>query len=185
MVLVFAALAVSIMALVIAVVALPPTFQMYCGRPSVRIAFTERDKGTGKQFRCEISNAPIRTNLLRLIGVRREPAVIFADFRIREVGTERVIVDTTRALLSDFVTNGGKDTLRARLEDDFPVAFVCAIHLSGYAAAFVDQRRDVKIPLSQGRYRVEVEVLCGRTLHQQDREISVGTIPGSTYWVPQ
>jgi hypothetical protein len=105
------ALAISIVALLLALVALPPTFQMFFGRPCLRTRFTEQITADGKLLLSEISNAAVRSKVLRSIGVRRESATVFADFRVREVGTEKIIVDTTRTLLSDIAANGGKGTL--------------------------------------------------------------------------
>jgi hypothetical protein len=179
-----AALVISIIALVLALVALPPTFQMFFGRPRLRARFTEQNRGDGKLLLCEISNAPVAPRVLHLIGVHRESATIFADFRVREVGSEKVIVDTTRALLADIVANGAKGELRARLDDHFPMAFLCAIHLNNAQPAIMNVHKNMKTILSSGRYRVDVEITCGVKLYCEAHELSVGTKPGETYWMP-
>jgi hypothetical protein len=102
------ALPISIIALVLALVALPPTFQMIFGRPRLRTEFKEDITGAGKRLICEISNVPVRSRSLRFIGVRRDAAAILADFQVREVGTNKVIVNMTRALLADLMGNAGQ-----------------------------------------------------------------------------
>jgi hypothetical protein len=80
---------------------------MFFGRPRIRTQFTEQIRADGKRLVCEIANLPVQSRLLRLIGVRRDATTIFADFQVREVGTNKIMVNMTRALLTDLIGNVG------------------------------------------------------------------------------
>jgi len=98
---ILAALLVSIIALALAIVALPTVFQMFFGRPQLRIVFEETDIDIGRRLECRIYNVAVQNRILKLIGVRRDQAVISTTFCVREAGSNVVLFDTARAYLID------------------------------------------------------------------------------------
>lgn len=88
---------ISVLALFLALLALPTVFQMFWGRPRLVINFGEQaysfPQGEGKALMCLISNPPVESPVLRKIGVRRAAADdVFAGIRIYEEGTNRVVI---------------------------------------------------------------------------------------------
>jgi len=179
-----AALVISIIALILSVMALPTVFQMFWGRPKLAADFWGLEGSAGKRFTCNITNAPVRGRILRRLGVRREPAVIFADFQVCEAGTNRILLDMTRVPLIDLAGDANEGSLRATLGDHMPVAFVCIVHPTEGDAYAVNVHRNMKTVLPPGRYRVNVDVICGDRVFKASREITVGTRLSQTYWIP-
>ena len=180
-----AALVVGSIAILMSGMALPAAFQMFWGGPLVRFGFSEYDAPEGRRLLCEISSVPIRNRLLQKCGVRREPAIISARFRIYEAGGNHVAVDTTQAQLVEYGDSGNKGSLRATVVDNFGVNFVCVMHLkdNNHANA-VDLFKEIAPTLARGRYRVDIEVVCGHKVFSRSREMTVGVRLAQTYWVP-
>jgi hypothetical protein len=178
-----AALAISIFALAVAIVALPTVFQMFWGGPQVRFDFTEIDGSDGRRLDCQISSAPIESRILRRLGVRREPAIISAQFRICEAGSNHIMLDTAQASLIDVAEWRGQGSFRATITDHLPVSFLCAFHGDdGGRAIAADPLTRASTALPPGRYRVDIDVTCGQRLFSHRQEMTVGERPIFTYW---
>ena len=179
-----AALVISVIALAVATVALPTAFQMFWGGPQIRFRFTELD-GNGRRLHCEIFNAPIENRMLRHLGVRREPAVISARFRVCEAGSNRIVLDTAQAYLIDIAGKDGKGSVHATVTDHFPVTFLCAFQANeSNQAIALDPVTKASVALPPGRYRVDTDVTCGHRLFPEWREMTVGEKPSFSYWLP-
>jgi hypothetical protein len=178
----FAALILGIIALIFSVMALPTVFQMFWGRPCVRIEFSSFE--SPKKLFCELHSVPITNRFLWRLGVRRESAIVSADFTIFEDGTNRVILDTARARLFDPADSDARGSLRAALGDE-PLFFVCLTHVDNnrpaVAMGSLPGQGPVSIPT--GRYLVGVRVNCGGTYFSQHRLVTIGTAPVYTGWL--
>ena len=179
------ALVVGVIAILMSGVALPAAFQMFWGGPLVRFGFSEYDGPEGRRLLCEISSVPVQNRFLQKCGVRREPAIISARFRIYEAGSNRVVLDTTQARLVDYGDEDNKGSIRATVVDNFGVSFVCAMHTkdNNHANA-IDLFKEIAPDLAPGRYRVDIDVICGHKTFSHSREMTVGVRPIHTYWVP-
>jgi hypothetical protein len=95
---------IGIVALVVAVVAailaIPPFAQFIFGVSDVKLRFGESSEQDHKLLLCKIYNLPIKSRFLRAIGIARPPAEVFASFDIREHGTNKIVASAYRALLT-------------------------------------------------------------------------------------
>ncbi|MGD0353147.1 MAG: hypothetical protein ABSB38_06600 [Dehalococcoidia bacterium] len=66
-----AAFIISILALVVALMALPTVFQVFLGKPKLIIHFGVREVKGGKVLQGELYNPQIRSRLLQIVGIRR------------------------------------------------------------------------------------------------------------------
>jgi hypothetical protein len=180
-----AALIIAIIALAASAVTLPTAFQMFWGGPKLGINVADLDGPDGKRLACNIFNAPVKSRILRRLGVHREPIIISADFQICESGSNRVMLDTARASLIDIGGASGQGTPRANLVDHIPLTFICLIHTNDGKVIAADPQKMTSVLLPPGRYRINVSVRCGdRIFSNCRREITVGERPIDTYWLP-
>jgi hypothetical protein len=159
----------------------PSFFQMLWGGPKLEIKFSDFWNGDGKRFTCEISNKPVGNEILKLLGVRREQTAIAAYFRISESGTNRILLDLTRAPLID-AHKSGDGLMRAILEVQDPVIFICAIHFIDGVAHAVDTIRGTDVILPVGRYRVDVNISAHHRRVNASKEISIGNNAQQSGW---
>ena len=179
-----AGLIISIVALAISIMAFPTALQMFFGGPRLSVDFQEMDSDIGQRLVCMIYNIPIKNRALHMIGVKRDPAIISANYQILESGTNRVLLDTARGYLIDIGGNINQGVPRATILDDSPVSFACLLHKQADAEAVamnLDTKQQVVLP--PGRYRVEIAVRSGSTEFRGSREVSVGATPTTTYWL--
>src|ERR1700730_13998545 len=130
-----AALVIAVVGLVVGVIALamalPTALQMFCGAPRILFNFSEINAGDGrKMLYCDLSNAPVENRVLRRLGVRRDPTVITARFRICEAGSNSIMMDTAQARLIDTIGDNDKGSIRATITDHFGGSFLCGVHRS-------------------------------------------------------
>jgi hypothetical protein len=177
-----AALIIAILALAVSAVTLPTALQMFWGGPKLAINGVEIVGPEGRRLLCNIFNTPVTSKILRRLGVRRESLVVSADFQICESGSNRVVLDTARASLIDIGGPNASGTPRASLVDHIPVSFVCVIHTNDGKAIAADPQQKTGVILSPGRYRVNVNVICGDTRFPISREITIGERSIGTHW---
>lgn len=171
--------------LIALVMAVPPAFQMFWGGPKLRLDFRELNGSEIKRLFCSISSVPIQNRMLRRIGVRRDPAVVSATFRICEAGSNRVVLDTAQANLIEIGSPQSRGSIVATIHHpDFGVTFDCAFHGKDRDHAdALDPFKNTVVPLPPGRYRVDIDVLCGEKLLSRWQEMTVGTRSDHTYWL--
>jgi hypothetical protein len=179
------ALVISFVALAAGVVTLPTAFQMFWGRPTIVFEFSEIVGEHGKELVCGLSNAPIESKILRRLGVHREMAIVTAKFRVCEAGSNHIVMDTAQARLIDIAGGNSTGSIRGTVSDQiFPLTFQCAFHPRESAQAMaVDPWGKAVTPLLPGRYRVDVDVICGDTIFSKRRDLTVGNTPLLTYWL--
>ena len=162
------------------VLALPPIFQMFFGRPKLVVTFETAPVKQGIQLRCEIRNDPINSWLKR-IGSYRVPTNVSVIYEISEVGTNKQIVGVTRPEL----WFSGKSVGR-NLELGFsiePAMFNVVVHYNNKEPIGLTDNPDIGVPLPSGRYYSKINVISS---HQQLKtvlhEFIVGKSPDETGW---
>ena len=108
------ALFAGIIALGLALMALPTVFQMIWGRPRMAIDYNIRELEGGRVLQCTIQNIPIRNKILRTLGVRRMPAEdIMAGFQIKECNTQQIVFPlvVTKIIAHDGTTGAHRISL--------------------------------------------------------------------------
>jgi hypothetical protein len=173
-----AALAIAILALVLSLMALPTVFQMWWGAPDIRVDFDVDHRNGTKYLKIGIRNEPVRSRVLRKLGVTRQAVPITAAYRIYEVGSNRIVVDT---VLAEIASPDGSHSQMVNLPAPLPVGFVIIQHDADGVAA-IDLRNELKTPMTHGRYRAEIEVLGSDQLATASREFTVGANVSETYW---
>jgi hypothetical protein len=167
------------------VLALPPIFQMFFGRPKLVVTFETAPVKQGIQLRCNIQNLAI-SKWLQRIGSYRAPTNISAIYEIFEFGTNKQILGVTRPKLYF----QGK-TVGRNLELGFsiePAVFNIVVHYDNKEPpiALTDDPSNIGVPLLPGRYYSKVNVISS---HQQLKAIShefiVGKSPDQTGWSQQ
>lgn len=178
-------LAISVIAFVLAIMTLPTAFQMWWGRPEIKIRFVKADRSNMVALQCYIENEPIRSKLLRMLGVHRDSADIAADLTVRETPNGRQIVHK-RPLLN---IEQGEPTLRVTLAARLPAIFAVAYQMrdNQQAAIFSDggDRIDTgnEILLVPGVYEAEVHVLLQDANVVSKKTFQIGRNSEGTYWL--
>jgi len=151
---VVAALIISIVALVLAVIALLP---IMLGKPKLTLEFSVNEIEGGRILSCDAFNLPIRSRLLNQFGIKRLPAEdVVVRYSIEEYESQRVI--HTGIVPNIKTWNGRADAIRATI----PSSFIP----SQFEVAFVkyDDRKtrefSTKTILPIGKYVVKVTVLA-------------------------
>jgi hypothetical protein len=85
---VLAAFIISIIAVVVALVAIPPFIQMYYGQPRLKVVF---DNLVGYWIYCKIQNIPIRSILLRMLRVKRDSVKISVEMGLIDINTGKIL----------------------------------------------------------------------------------------------
>jgi hypothetical protein len=174
-----AAFWISIVALVLAVVALPTTLQMFFGKPKITIRFSDDAVNGGHRLKCFFSNKGIKSRFLRWLGVVRVPVQIEAMLFLTEYKTDKVIIPLLRLHLSTDRESG----LHVHLPFSIMGARAFVIGYNAERDTFVipqNDERDATI-LNPGIYCVRVDVVTAyQALHTESRYLVVGQ--HKPYW---
>src|SRR5712691_5616336 len=81
---------IALVALVLALIALPTVFQMLWGRPQIEIRFLKHDIGNASALLCACHNRPISNRFFRALGVVRESADISVGFQIFDENMKKI-----------------------------------------------------------------------------------------------
>jgi hypothetical protein len=177
-----AGLIIAIIALIISIMPLPTVFQMFWGGPRIMANFSEIIQPDRKTLICQIVMLPISSVILRRLRVRREPAVISADFSIFEFGTNRLMVENARARLFD-LGDEQSTGFRGTIVDHMPLCFICLARMSDgrtVTGGGLSGQQTVVLPV--GHYVVLVRIACGQTYISHERHVMVGADAMHTSW---
>jgi hypothetical protein len=169
--------AVGLVALVVAVMALPPVFQMFWGRPQISVEYT-RDNSAGHLF-CDIYNKPVSNRFLVWLRVRRETASITVGVHIQNETTKEIIIRVAIPLV----------LIRERLENlsnvDLPPGHtplsIRVVQIDGRGAGVHDSNGQW-IHLPAAIYRMEMTVMAGEKNLEMQHNFVVTAEPSHTYW---
>ena len=167
---------IALIALGLAVVALPTVFQMFWGRPSITVEFTRDEQG---DLFCEIYNRPVSNPFLTLLGVRREAASITAGILIQNEDTQEVVLGTTipAIVIDDQLMNLDK----THLPPSHSPLSTMIVQISGHGAGAYNSNGQ-RIQLPTGTYRMEMIVTAGENKTKKQRNFVVTTEPRNSYW---
>jgi hypothetical protein len=161
------------------IMAAPPIFQMFFGRPNLQFSASEFTGSGGKMLHIEIKNNVMKKTL-KIIGVQREIGNIFAYFDIQEDGTGKYIQKDISARLHNAPLR--ENGLSARAFPGFTVG-AHIVHALGEKTVVVNGRSDALVPIPPGNYVALVTVICGDEVHHLRRTFKVGTQQHETVWV--
>jgi hypothetical protein len=168
----------GVISLPIAIVSLPSILQFFCGPPRITIEFGDSHRDGLKILRAYIENQQV-PRWMRRLGVARQPAHIFADYRVTESGSGKVVVPCVRPRIN--VENGGEPALRVELASGLPG--LCAILAMNdqNAAGFIDD--DGSISVLPGEYVVEFNVYTSEWKKESaSKTLVVGANQAKTFW---
>jgi hypothetical protein len=176
------ALILGIIGTVLGLVALPTVFQMFWGRPNITIDFDSRDFGErhAEVLRCRVFNSPVSGRLLRKMGITRSVAHIFVTFTVREVGTNRPIIENV--LTTKQIQEGAHSTITLQ-PSLMPKVFPLVTIESGGESGFVlreGSKRDSDLEV--GIYKAIVSVSAAEKNFQASRQFTIGRSLEECYW---
>ncbi len=159
---VLAALIIGIIALVVAILTLPTTLQMFYGQPKLRIGFSFKEMSDTRVLETELFNLPVNNRLLKWFGVRRITVEdMMSQFTIEEYDSRKVILPLSVATLT--IRDGTGDRQRISLVASLlPAVFGIACASYTYRKVFVWEKPEITLP--PGKYRACIEVLMGDKL---------------------
>ncbi|WP_332445768.1 hypothetical protein [Dehalococcoides mccartyi] len=166
---VVAAFIISLIALAIALMALPTVAQMICGKPRISIQYNVREDLGYRQLQGEIYNLPITKGVLNLLAVRRMTAEeVMVEWTIKESKSLREVFPGTDRKRNWDAGNVFRIT---RVASNIPFKF-------DIVAAFDNGKQvkpsgDPNIVLPIGRYRVDVQFSVEGKKISQYREFVV------------
>jgi hypothetical protein len=106
----FAALIISVVALVISIMTLPTAFQMICGKPKIRVKFEKTILNEMTLLRSYLWNEPVKNRFIRSLGVTREPVEVSASISV-EKSTGELVTPLVIATISTEKESGKQVTL--------------------------------------------------------------------------
>ena len=170
-----AALIISIVALVVALMALP-----FWGRPKLIIDFGVQEVKGGKVLQGELYNDPIRSRLLQILGIRRIVAEdVVVHFNIEKDGNGgKTIAEVIPSLISHAGTAPAQRIILP--PSIFPCQFGIATVDDAEALVRVFQQSTI---LVSGLYRVFVEVVLEHKTITARRNFNVIDKPPFAVWL--
>src|ERR1700691_6016597 len=172
---------IALVALVVALMGVPPFLGMMYGKPAIQVSFDESFETNGKYLLCVIRNLPITNRFLKLVGVTSTPTEVLALFDIQEYGTQKIIASAFRARLTNSANHMRGLSLVAK--PPFPVAFTLAIHDQNGAHALnyaPSEKKTVDLP--PGEYVAAVKIGLDDGTLFKSRTFTVGDIKERTCW---
>jgi hypothetical protein len=153
---------------------------MIWGGPKLTIEFVKYTGDDGKDLICSIFNEPIKSRILRSIGVRRETGDLNASFDVFEEGSLRLLLRGITGLLLDATarTQGLVVRSRPHFHSGFPVI------LCREAKTFVHKPREENlIEIAPGHYRARVLIVCDDKSRVVEKGIQLDPNPVKSTWV--
>jgi hypothetical protein len=170
-----AALIVALVALGVSFMSLPTVFQMFCGRPKLRVEFEKSRLGDLTALRCHIWNDPIQSRFLRFIGVIRTPVDLSASFSIERTSGELVAPLVIPIISSERETSKQITLHQHGLPARIPIIVIKQNH------AFVISEKE--IALEPGGYLINLDfMLSNSNLHTYSEYLVIGETVDQSYW---
>jgi hypothetical protein len=167
---------IALIALGVAVVALPPVFQMFWGRPQVEVEFKVDDQGN---LLCDIYNRPVSNSFLVWLRVRRETACITVGILIQNANTKEVVLHAT--IPSVIIGDQAMSLDRINLPPSHSTLSTMIVQISGRGAGTYNSN-GLWIHLPAETYRMEMTVIDGEKRMEKQRNFVVTAEPKNSYW---
>lgn len=165
----------------------PALLQGLYGSPHVNARIESYAEGATKSLVVFVENTPVRTRLLKLLGVKRESIQsLTASFRISETGSGKILLPVRQARIysDDDSTDIGRD--RISLPPTFSVAasFLIAVWgLEGNNAAIVPPHRNqASLVIPPGYYLAEIVLQIDGHPIRMPRRFIVGATGDDLRW---
>ncbi len=168
--------------------AVPSIFQMFWGRPALKVKFENGIKEAERFLPVYLSNPPIKNKFLKTLGVRRGTIQsITAQFRISELGSNTIVITSRQGRLYSDDDPDDKGRLRITLPPTFSVA-ACIMVVSwdlkcGKAIIPPDRLRNEIVSIPEGAYRVQIIFMVDGEKQEESRQFIIGKKPDDLTWV--
>lgn len=174
----FAGLIVAFVALLLAVVALPPVFQMYFGRPKLVVGTDAFTGSEGRALLITIKNRPTG-RLLKIIGVKRETGDVRAHFDILKLGSNEVISAANSGQMHNALTR--ENGLVVRAIPGFTTGCT-VVHFRNGVASIINARETQFKVLPEGHFIVSAQIICGEQIYRLAKVMAIGQEAHKTFW---
>jgi hypothetical protein len=181
---VVAAFTISVIALVLAMIALPPVFQMVWGRPNVDVIFSDsKDESNQRKYlHCQIVNLPLENRLLQKLGVYRRPIDdVHAFFSVEDIKTHKIVVIDIMA--SIYTTQNAEQMISVSLPASTIPALINLVEArnDGYTNTIAHyEAKNIKLPV--GEYRAFIRVKTSEKEREFRRNFFVGNKQEDLHW---
>ncbi|MDR3577201.1 MAG: hypothetical protein P4L50_25345 [Anaerolineaceae bacterium] len=178
---------IAVIALLVAIITLPTVIQMFFGKPKIDIIPHLHIGDNGyRTLRCYIANAPIKSKILRWMGIVRSDAEVGCDFAIFEMGTNRKIVEFVRPVLY----GESHESRHLRIVAGMVPARIIIVHHNDLGAKIWNDDQidkvnndDTGVPLSKGYYMANISaIISNYGVISKQLEFTIGETPSKTYW---
>ena len=162
-------------ALAISVMTLPTVFQMFGGKPKIRVEFEKTILDELTVLRCHIWNQPVRNRVLRRLRVVREPVEISVSFSVERTSGELVAPLVTPTITTE-KESGKQVTL---FYHAVPARVAIIIIKQNTAFILYDDEKKLK----PGGYVVNLDlILSNATMHRYQEKLVIGENANQSYW---
>ena len=178
------AFTISVIALVLAIIALPPVLQMVWGRPNVDVIFSDsKDKRNQRKYlHCQIVNLPLENRLLQRLGVYRRPIDdVHAFFSVEDIKTHKMVV--TDIMASIYTTQNAEQMISVSLPASTIPALINLVEArnDGYTNTIAHyEAKNIKLPV--GEYRAFIRVKTSEKGKEFRRNFFVGNKQEDLHW---
>jgi hypothetical protein len=174
-------LAIVGVALGVAAIAMaaPPLFQMFFGRPKLRFEASDFTGPDGRILVMAIKNPPVRSRILRALGVEREYGDVISFFDIQELGTGKIIAKDIRGQMQ--TVHLREFGLQGRSMPGFTVGLTVLCTRDGRASIVSGHPEEWK-ELPPGYYIAHMAVFRGQDIYKVDQRFQVSAIDHETIW---
>lgn len=167
--------------------ATPSIFQMLWGRPLLEMQFEEYVENKERVLLIFLKNPPVKRRILRILGVRREAAQsITVEFRILEVGSNRIIVPIRQARIysDDDPTDEGRNRISLPATYSVAASVILIRWDTQEKKAFVaHDRLRQELPLEYGQYQADVILIVDGDPKIIHRQFVVGKKADDLVWI--
>lgn len=176
---VVAAFAISIIALLVAIFALPAW-----GRPNVDIVFTDsKDKGTQRKYlHCQIVNPPLKNRLLQRFGVYRRPIDdVHVFFSVEDIKAHKMMV--TDIMASIYTTQNAEQMISVFLPASTIPALINLVEArnDGYTNTISHyEAKNIQLPV--GEYCAIIKVKTSEKEKEYSKNFFVGNKQEDLRW---
>lgn len=163
----------------LASMAIPTVLQMFFGRPQISIEFKEADFPETRALQCHIENEPIRSRVLRSLGVFRQSTHITVSISLYEQGTEKIIFKHAPLEINCGQGNGIQI---GELTSAWPVITAPFVQRRDSTFAYLNSKKQIDIP--PGYYFVKLMVVAeNKQCIIKERKIHMGNHATELYWL--
>ena len=178
------ALIISILALGVAIMALPTVFQMVWGRPNIGVTFidTTDKKAHRKYLHCQIINYPLENRYLQKLGVYRRPIDdVNIFFSVEDVEKHKIVVADIMATI--YTTQNDKPMISVSLPVSNIPAMINLVEArdDGYTNTMAHyEAKNIQLPV--GEYCAVVKVKTSEIEKEFHRNFFVGNEQEDLHW---